>query len=207
MATAHRPILLFLLLLLLLSPGPELASGLGLGQLGTLLSLSHSLMTRVANARAARGDLPGAARAHAIAANLRFLGGGWTSIWSAGWDFARNYAWRYGGGFSDAGFSRSATELLAAIYEFSQLDSATDRGQWVLRHYPALLTSSKSLIASLLQALNRSGPLREAVLVLQREVVDGELLKDCLERVVRSWKPVEIQCAGFLLEKNFVYSY
>ncbi|KAM0945758.1 hypothetical protein DsansV1_C09g0087591 [Dioscorea sansibarensis] len=180
MATAHRPILL-LLLLLLLSPETEVVGALGLGQLGSLLSISHSLMTRVANARAARGDLLGADRARSIAANLRLLGGGWTSIFSAGWDFARNYAWRDGGGIPVAEFSRSAIELLAAVEEFSRLDSAADRGRWLLRRYPRLFAMSKSLIESLLQVFNRSGPLREAVLVLQKELVDGELLRDCME--------------------------
>ncbi|KAH7686312.1 hypothetical protein IHE45_04G097300 [Dioscorea alata] len=180
MAAAHR-LSLPLLLLLLLSPEPEFVGGIGLGQLGSLFSISHSLMTRVANARAARGDLRGANRARSIATNFRLIGGGWTSIFSAGWDFARNYAWRDGGGIPISEVSRSATELLAAVAEFSRFDSAADRGRWLLRRYPRLFAVSKSLMESLLQVFNRSGPLKEAMVVLQEELVDGELLRDCLE--------------------------
>ncbi|KAJ6830940.1 uncharacterized protein M6B38_351615 [Iris pallida] len=52
---------------------------------------------------------------------------------------------------------------------------------WVIRNYDRVFRLADSLLRSLLKAFSQEGPLREAVLVLQREVVEGELLKDCLE--------------------------
>ncbi|XP_008803730.2 uncharacterized protein LOC103717208 [Phoenix dactylifera] len=178
--TTRCPFLLPLFLLFLLAPPPPSASGLWLGQLKTLLSLSRSLLTRVANARATRGDLAGAARARKIADKLRLLGSGeGGGIWSLGWDFARNYAWR--GGLPTAEVSRAASQLLAALVEFSRIDSPTEKARWAVRNYLNLLALSNSLLEKLLHAFSRSGPLREMVLVIQEEAAEGELIRDCLE--------------------------
>ncbi|XP_073109027.1 uncharacterized protein [Elaeis guineensis] len=178
--TTRRPFLLPLFLLFLLAPPPPPASGLWLGQLGTLLSLSRSLLTRVANARAARGDLAGAARVRKIADQLRLLGGGeGRGIWSLGWDFARNYAWR--GGLPSTEESRAASQLLAALVEFSRIDSPAERARWALGNYRNLLALSNSLLQKLLHTFSRSGPLKEMVLVIQKEAAEGGLIRDCLE--------------------------
>ncbi|EHA8592322.1 hypothetical protein COCNU_contig69425513G000010 [Cocos nucifera] len=178
--TTRQPFLLPLFLLFLLAQPPPPASGLWLGQLGTLLSLSRTLLTRVANARAARGELAGAARARKIADQLRLLGGGeGKGIWSLGWDFARNYAWR--GRLPTAEVSGAASQLLAALVEFSRIESPAERSRWALRNYRNLLALSDSILQKLLHALSRSGPLKAMVLVIQKEAVEGELIRDCLE--------------------------
>ncbi|CAI0560913.1 unnamed protein product [Linum tenue] len=94
------PLLLFFLLLLL-SPANATAAAFSFpssyySPYKTASSLSHSLLTRVSNLRAARGDVAGANRAHLIAEKLdRGLDLGiWGFAWSIGWDYARNYAWR-----------------------------------------------------------------------------------------------------------------
>ncbi|KAK8948716.1 hypothetical protein KSP39_PZI005551 [Platanthera zijinensis] len=170
---AKRSTPFFLLFLLLLQ-----AEGIRLGQWGTLMSLSESLMSRVANARAARDDHVAAERAREIAKNIHRFGGG-RGIWSAAWDFAWNYGFR--GGTPSVEIYRSATDIVAVLAELYSIDSGEERTRWVLRNYPRLMRLSKSLFRALLSSFSRSGVLREAVLVMQKEVVDGELLRDCLE--------------------------
>ncbi|CAL9778131.1 unnamed protein product [Musa acuminata subsp. burmannicoides] len=178
---APRPLALFLVVLLLTSLPPT-AEGLRLSQWGTLVSLSHSLLTRVANARAARDDLAGADRVRKIADKLSLLGGSGGGIWSLGRDFAWNYAWR-GGRVPTAEISRATSRLLEALAEASRIESAAERSRWALRNYRHLVDLADSLFKSLLRTFSRSGPLREMVLALQREVAEGELFKDCLEIV------------------------
>nr|CAD1834006.1 unnamed protein product [Ananas comosus var. bracteatus] len=180
MGGARRPphlLLPLLLFVLILTPSAPRACALLVTQWSSLLSLSHSLLSRVANARAARGDVAGAARARAIADQLSLLGVG-RGAWSLGRDFLWNYAFRGGGG---AEASRTASRVLAALSEASRIKSTAEMRRWVLRNYPDLVALSNSFIQTLLRTFSRSGPLREAVLVLQREVEEGELLKDCLE--------------------------
>ncbi|PKA54601.1 hypothetical protein AXF42_Ash000436 [Apostasia shenzhenica] len=170
---AERSSRLFFFLLLIYS-----AKGFRLGQWGTLISLSHSLMSRVANAREARQDHAGADRARKIAERIhRFRGG--RGLWSTGWDFAWNYAWQ--GGIPASEIYRSTVDILGAISEFQRCKSGEERTGWVLRSYPRLLGLSKSLLKTLLRSFSRSGPIREAVLLMQREIVEGELLRDCLD--------------------------
>ncbi|KAL0910555.1 hypothetical protein M5K25_021549 [Dendrobium thyrsiflorum] len=164
----------FIVLLLLLHH----AECLRLGQWGTLISLSHSLINRVANARAARGDQAAADRARKIADKIHSLGS-IRGIWSAGSDFAWNYAFR--GGIPSAETYRSASEIMALLAEFYRLESAEERAGWMRRKYSHLFDRSKSLFQALLRSFSRSGVLRELVLVMQKEVVDGDLLRDCLE--------------------------
>ncbi|GAA0183944.1 hypothetical protein LIER_31269 [Lithospermum erythrorhizon] len=112
-------------LLLLLTSFPAIES-LSFWQYHSLISLSQSLTSRVANLRASRGDHAGAARA------------------SIGYDYLKNYAWR-----------TDASEML----ELKELISS--------RNHQKLISLSR-------------GPLKEVLEALHKEVVDGELLKDCL---------------------------
>nr|CAD1834061.1 unnamed protein product [Ananas comosus var. bracteatus] len=110
---------------------------------------------------------------------LSLLGVG-RGAWSLGWDFLWNHAFRGGDGGAEA--SRTASRVLAALSEASRIKSTAEMRRWVLRNYPDLVALSNSFIQTLLRTFSRSvRPLREAVLVLQREVEEGELLKDCLE--------------------------
>ncbi|URE38435.1 GDSL esterase lipase [Musa troglodytarum] len=193
-----RPLTLFLVVLLLTSLPPA-AEGLRFSQWGTLVSLSHSLLTRVANARAARDDLTGADRLRKIADKLSLLGGG---IWSLGRDFAWNYAWR-GGGVPTAEISRATSRLLEALAEASRIESAAERRRWALRNHRHLVDLADSLFKSLLRTFSQSGPLREMVLALQREVAEGELLKDCLEIVAADLEGlIRIARDAFLSSSN-----
>ncbi|XP_020579936.1 uncharacterized protein LOC110024358 [Phalaenopsis equestris] len=168
MAASQRSIQLVALLLLL-----HHAECLRLAQWGTLISLSHSLMNRVATARAARGDHDAADRARRIADKIHSLGGG-RGIWSAGWDYAWNYAFR--GGIPSAETYRSVSKVMALLAEFYRLESNEERTGWLFKNYPRVMDQS-----SLLSFFSRSGVLREAVLMMQKEVVEGELLRDCLK--------------------------
>ncbi|KAG0485013.1 hypothetical protein HPP92_009092 [Vanilla planifolia] len=171
---SQRSIRLLAVLLLLLHH----SDGLRLGQWGTLLSLSESLISRVANIRDARGDHAGADRARKVADKIHHIGGGW-GLWSTGWDFAWNYALH--GGIPSTEIYRSASQIVAALTEFRRLESREERARWVLRNYSRLVNLSETLFRTLLRYFSRSGPVREAVLALQKEIVEGELLRDCLE--------------------------
>ncbi|KAK9936684.1 hypothetical protein M0R45_013512 [Rubus argutus] len=67
--TTPSPAILFLTFLLLITP-PTLPTPPHTPQYRNLFSLAHSLMTRVANLRAARGDYSGSERARNIAAKM-----------------------------------------------------------------------------------------------------------------------------------------
>lgn len=96
-----------------------------------------------------------------------------------GWDYVKNYAWR----------ELDYRELYDAVSDLNELSSILsesmnsdiDRVAWVGRNYGKILATSKRLSARLLNVFRRSGPLREVVEAVQREVVDGDLLRDCLE--------------------------
>ncbi|KAG7019548.1 hypothetical protein SDJN02_18509, partial [Cucurbita argyrosperma subsp. argyrosperma] len=161
---ASLPVVLFFLLLLT-SPPPSLS--FSFSQFKTLFSLAHSLMSRVANLRASRGDFAGSQRARHIAHQLeQGLGlNFWGSMWSLAWDYAKNYAWR------DISYSDlydavpDMNELLRAFAELTGLESDMARASWVTRNYQSVLR----------------GAWRDVVETVQVEVVNGGLLKDCLE--------------------------
>ncbi|KAJ8458620.1 hypothetical protein OPV22_031546 [Ensete ventricosum] len=159
---APRPLAVFVVVVLLTSLPPA-AEGLRLSQWNTLVSLSHSLLTRVANARAARDDLAGADRVRKIADKFSILGGSGGGIWSLGRDFAWNYAWR-GGAVPTAEISRATSRLLEALAEACRIESAAERRRWALRNHRHLVDLADSLFESLLRTFSRSGPLREMVL-------------------------------------------
>lgn len=153
---APRPLAVSLLLLLvLLLPASRVSEGLPLGQWRRLVSLSQSLLSRVSNARAARGDLAGADRARRIADKIRLLGGAGGGIWSLGWDFAWNYAWR-GVGIPTAEVFRAAARLIEALEEASRIESGAERARWALRNYRELVGLSDPLFKSLLRTFSRS---------------------------------------------------
>ncbi|XP_023519256.1 uncharacterized protein LOC111782689 [Cucurbita pepo subsp. pepo] len=177
---ASFPVVLFFLLLLT-SPPPSLS--FSFSQFKTLFSLAHSLMSRVANLRASRGDFAGSQRARHIAQQLeQGLGlNFWGSMWSLAWDYAKNYAWR------DISYSDlydavpDMNELLRAFAELTGLESDMARASWVTRNYQSVLRVANSLLKRLLKVFRKSGAWRNVVETVQVEVVDGGLLKDCLE--------------------------
>lgn len=72
-------------------------------------------------------------------------------------------------------------ELIRAVNELNRMNTGGERAAWVQRNYSNVLRLSKSLSGRLIKVFNQSGPLREMVETVQREVVEGELLRDCLE--------------------------
>ncbi|KAL3616968.1 hypothetical protein CASFOL_039362 [Castilleja foliolosa] len=178
---AAPPSLLLLSLLLLSSP---LSHAFFFSNYHSLFSLSHSLISRVATLRAARGDLSGAARARTLARTLdRGTGLGFYKFaWNVGWDYIKNYAWRDTMSFQTLGGVMSdLSELSGALFELSRIQSDAERITWISRNYRNALRVSKSILTRLLTVFRQHGPLREIVLALQKEVSDGELLRDCLE--------------------------
>lgn len=183
---ASPPSLLLLLLLLLsvLTVRSSLSFSFSFSNYHTLFSLSHSLISRVATIRAARGDLEAAARARNLADNLeRGLGLGFYKFaWNVGLDYVRNYAW------SDAmsvetlgGLLSDLSDLLGAVSELSRIRTDAERVAWIGQNYERALRVSKSVINRLLGVFRQSGALRDVVVALQMEVTEGDLLRDCLE--------------------------
>lgn len=140
-------------------------------------------MTRVANLRAARGDYSGSERARNIAAKMdRGLGlGVWGFMWSAGWDYVKNYSWRDLPYSEMYGAASEANELMSWLGELTRKKSDTERAAWIGQNYQNVFRVSTSLLRRLLRVFSESGTLREVVKAIQREVVEGELLRDCLE--------------------------
>lgn len=175
------PILLLFLILLIVPSG-----GVQFGQWQNLISLSHSLLNRVANVRSSRGDFEGAERAGKMADKLggRRGFGLWGGLWSMGLDYVKNYAWR--DIVSDLPstdiFSAVSdmSEILVALNELTRFESDRQRVKWVSQNYQRILRVSGSLFRRLLAVFFRPGPLREMVLLVQEEV-QGNLLQDCLE--------------------------
>lgn len=199
---------LFLIFLILLTVNPSVSFSFSFSHYHTLLSLSHSLTTRVANLRSSRGDYDGAARARAMARKLEtFRGlGFWNLAWTMGSDYLRNYAWS---DISSMSFNTLSSvfsdvnELLRALNELSQVDSDFERFSWVSRNYKNVLNGSRSMLGKLLSVFRESGAIRELVETLQREVVEGDFLKDCLEvgtddlkGLVQVFKDIALQYAA-----------
>ncbi|CAK9154699.1 unnamed protein product [Ilex paraguariensis] len=183
MPTANAPFSLLLLTFLLITT-PLPSTSLPFAQYQTLLSLSHSLTTRVAILRASRGDVEGSARARKVAQQLeRGLGLGFYGlIWTMGWDYLKNYAWRDATtSFEMLSSLPDLNELMRAVNELTRLESQMERVAWLHRNYKDALRVSKSLFGRLLKVFSQSGPLRGVVEAMQREVVEGDLLRDFLE--------------------------
>ncbi|KAK9068826.1 hypothetical protein SSX86_012942 [Deinandra increscens subsp. villosa] len=177
------------LLTLILLTSPPLSSSLPIptpSSFHSLFSLSHSLLTRVSNLRAARGDIPGSIRARTIAENIHKHSRGfgfYGVMWSVGWDYMKNYAWRdvRSASFEMLGAVSDMNELMKGLNELTRLESEVDRVEWVRRNYGSLLKVFKSLFNRLLKVFSQSGPLKDAVEMVRTEIVDGGLLQDCLE--------------------------
>ncbi|XP_050233859.1 uncharacterized protein LOC126682288 [Mercurialis annua] len=169
--------LLFLLLTTTASAAPSFFKSYS--QYKNVISLSHSLFTRVSNLRAARGDIAGANRAKIIAEKLNI--GFWGSTWSLGYDYVKNYSWR------DLNYKdlydvvSEMNELARVLGELTRAESDVQRASWIARNYSSLFRIAKSVLQRLHKVFNKTGAFKEVVETLQREVVDGELLKDCIE--------------------------
>lgn len=120
-----------------------------------LFSRAHSLFTGVANLRASRGDITGAARARAVAEKLEGGIGFEFSrlLWSVGWDYA--WRWRDFSLTELYGVVSDMNELLRGLTELTRLESAAERSAWVARNYQNVLTLSKSLSRKLLKAFGQ----------------------------------------------------
>ncbi|KAF3953412.1 hypothetical protein CMV_021143 [Castanea mollissima] len=196
--TPSRTISLIFILFLLLTTAPEPTRSFSLSfsfaQYRTVVSLSHSLMTRVANLRASRGDVSGSRRAHLIAEKLEpglglgFLG----HTWSLGWDYLKNYSWRDLNSAELYGVVSDVNELLKSVGELTRANSDAERSTWVGRNYQNVLGVSTSLFKKLLKVFTKSGTLRKAVKVVEREVVQGDLLRDCLELASDDLKAINL---------------
>ncbi|XP_060194049.1 uncharacterized protein LOC132623325 isoform X2 [Lycium barbarum] len=173
-----RSIVVFLLLFLVSNPSPCSSSfTFPYSNYHILLSLSHSLFSRVANLREARGDYHAADRARSIARILENgldSGSFWNIMWSVAWD--------YDGRDAATSFDMSElNELLRGLTEFSPLGSDRERVDWINRNYHNLLKVSTPLFGRLRKVFRQSGPLKEVIETLQKEVLEGDLPKDCLE--------------------------
>ncbi|XP_020205648.1 uncharacterized protein LOC109790819 [Cajanus cajan] len=190
-------VLFFFFVLLTAAPSPSQSlSFSSYFRYRNLFSISHNLLISVANHRAARGDVAGADRARAIADKLHqgtvfgFLKLLWTWSWT---DLS----------FTDLyGVVSDVNELLRVLTELTRLESVAQRSAWVSRNYQSVLTVSKSLSAKLLKALRQSGVMREIGETFQKEVVEGGLIRDCLELGNNDLKAL-IQVAKDLLMQFF----
>lgn len=170
--------------------------------LATLRSLSlalQSLFSRLASARLARGDYAGAERARSIA---NTMGSGlqwWTGLGTLSWDYITNYFFSQsasrGVGFAQA--MGHLSDLSSIVQELTQLRSDGERLQWLARNYSRAFAVAKSTLGNLLSIFDTDGAIRRCVLAIQREVLEGDLLRDVLrlgpqdvESVVRMAKDV-----------------
>ncbi|KAJ4771449.1 Isoleucine--tRNA ligase [Rhynchospora pubera] len=171
----HRLGLSLIILSFLLTPTPPCASALSFYQWRTLLSLSKSLLSRVANARYARGDLSGAARVRNLASNLHLLTVN-SGVFSLGWD----YVWNYYSTSLDLPLE-DITRLAKKVSEVSRVGSKERIALWISENYLDLRQLSESVVQGLLRTFSRSGALRDTVLAMKKEIEEGDLLKDFLE--------------------------
>uniref|UniRef100_A0A2N9I633 Pectinesterase inhibitor domain-containing protein n=1 Tax=Fagus sylvatica TaxID=28930 RepID=A0A2N9I633_FAGSY len=184
--TPSSTISLIFILFLLLATAPEPSHSLSFSQYQTVVSLAHSLMTRVANLRASRGDLAGSRRAQLIADSLNLGLGSWGLTWSMGWDYVKNYAWREVNYAELYGVVSDMNELLRCVGELTRSDSDAERASWVGRNYQKVLGITSSLFKKLLKVFSQSSGEDGA------ERVGGCLLKDAL-----NWGAIFGDCFKF----------
>ncbi|KAL1333591.1 hypothetical protein HN51_062440 [Arachis hypogaea] len=181
-----RTAVLFLTAFLLIAATPSPSQSLSFApffRFQRLLSLSRSLLHSVADLRANRGDVSGAQRVRALSQKLDGgLGlGFWRMALGAAWDYAWNWRSLPLAPAELYGAVSDLNELMTGLSELTRLESAAERSAWVARNYQNVFTVSKSLSAKLLKAFSESGVLREVVETVQKEVVEGGLIRDCLE--------------------------
>ncbi|KAA3490267.1 adenine phosphoribosyltransferase [Gossypium australe] len=163
---------------------PEAVDSLSYSQYKTLVSLSQSLLTRVSNLRSARGDADGSNRARLIAEKLeRWQGVGfWGAAWSVGRDYIWNYAWGSDLDYAEIfGVASDLNQLGRMLGELTRSNSDMERASWVAGNYRNALAISKRIFNRLLKVFKKSGALREITETMQREVLEGGLLRDCME--------------------------
>ncbi|XAR59290.1 hypothetical protein NMG60_11015063 [Bertholletia excelsa] len=181
MADTGTPPALSVLLIFLLVAAPQPSNSVFHIQFQTVFSLTHSLMNRVADMRASRGDLAGSNRAKVIASMLERATGLnlKRSMWSLGWYYLRNYAWEDGQSFELLRAVSDIKQLQRSLNELTRMESDADRSEWVRQNYKNTIEVSKSLFQRFLNMFRQSGPLREMVEMVHIEVVEGDLLRDC----------------------------
>lgn len=170
--------------------------------IASLSSLSlalQSLFSRLASTRLARGDTAGAERARNIANQV---GNGlqwWAGLGTLSWDYVTNYVFQQslsrGMGVSEALGHLSA--LSSIVGEVTNLGSDSERLQWIARNYSRAFTVAKSAMGNLLSVFDHDGAIRNCILAIQRELLEGDLLRDVLrlgpndlEGIVRMSKDV-----------------
>ncbi|XVE88287.1 hypothetical protein DITRI_Ditri19aG0057600 [Diplodiscus trichospermus] len=171
-----------LLFVLLAATVPQHVNSLSFSQYKTLVS--HSLLTRVANLRSERGDEAGSNRARLIADKLeRWQGVGfWGAAWSVGWDYIWNYSWRRDLDYGEIyGVVADLNQLGGLLGELTRSNRQMERAGWIARNYGNVLAVSKRMFNRLLKVFKKSGALREVIETMQKEVMEGGLLRDCLE--------------------------
>ncbi|KAK1321545.1 hypothetical protein QJS10_CPA03g00800 [Acorus calamus] len=208
-ATLRLAPLLFLLLLLTVQLQPA-ESLFHLGELKTLHSLTRSLLLRVANHRSARGDAPGADRIRKIADRLSPAWsdpGIWRAAWSVWWDYARS---SWSGGSSTAEILRpalsDANDLIRSLGELARIGIGRREGRVGGEE---LFEGGRvgSVAAAAARSRVRSigewgGPLRETVVMVQREMEGGELVRDCLEVVGMAFLNVSVGGEGSYIDEE-----
>ncbi|CAH9113574.1 unnamed protein product [Cuscuta europaea] len=163
MATFPRSLLL-VFFLLLINPSPSSSLFLPLFQYQTALSLSRTLFNRVADHRTARGDALGAARVRSIAKIINEANGVglWKLMWNHGRSFVRNFF--------------NFNVLVRALGELTRAGSEEDKEKLSNRNH-----GNVTKIANDLSARMQKGALAELMELLRKEIVEGDLLKDCLQ--------------------------
>ncbi|CAI0475273.1 unnamed protein product [Linum tenue] len=179
-------LLLLFFFLLLLSPAtatPAFSFPSSYTSYKTAVSLSNSLLSRVSNLRAARGDVSGANRARLMAEKLErgLESGVWGFAWSVGWDYVSNYAWRELEYRELLGAISDLNDLISVLGGLTSARSDAERVAWAAQNYGNLAKTAKSALRRMLNTFNKKGALKEALETVQKEVVQGGLLRDCVE--------------------------
>ncbi|KAL2341063.1 hypothetical protein Fmac_009003 [Flemingia macrophylla] len=110
---------------------------------------------------------------HSFLSWRRRVGIGYSLLWTWSWtEFS----------FADVyGVVSEVNELLRVLTELARLESVAERSAWVSRNYRNVLALSKSLSTKFFKAFRQSGVMREIGETFQKEVVEGGLIRDCLE--------------------------
>ncbi|CAH9105984.1 unnamed protein product [Cuscuta epithymum] len=167
MATSPRSLLL-VLFLLLINPTPSSSLFLPLFQYETAISLTHTLFNRVADHRAALGDVLGAARVRSIAKIINQARGIglWKLMWNHGRSFVRN--------------SFNFNLLVRTLGELTRVGSEEDQEKLANRNNGNVIEIANDLSGGMQKAFSESGAFAELMELVRKEVVEGDLLKDCL---------------------------
>lgn len=72
-------------------------------------------------------------------------------------------------------------EIAIMVGEFVSLRSDRERAAWGVRNYGKVTARLKKVVSGLKLGFSQSGAVRELLLIIQKEIVEGDLVKDCLE--------------------------